>query len=593
MPSPSGSIAAQYAQQWADADSAPDVVEFLRARPGTSAREMADVLLVDQRLRWTRGIGQSVDEYFRRFPEVADDEALRLELVTEEYDYRTRAGESIDADQLLSRYSETSDLELSKVFRQVGHDEIASPTDLICALFAESDVMPALMSELTGSVAARLEEVKRKRRDVPPLGKCEVFSALPTKVVRRIEGAMVHVEFPEGEIFIRQGTPGTSLVVITEGVADIVSADEGGERHLIGRAGRGHVLGEMSLLGDQPRSADAIARTIVKALELPAETFHQLAQQHPQICVVLTNLVASRLGGRGRDALADKMLSGYRIKRRLGRGGMAVVYEAIETASDRHVALKMMSHRLVYDEEALNRFQREADIVESFDHPNICQTYGRFAAFHTYFIVMEFCDGVTLYELLQHDEDLPQSEIKKIVGQIAAALQHAHRAGIAHRDIKPSNVMMLRDGTVKLMDFGLATPVDGDDADENDGSLIGTPRYMAPEQLLGGRAIEASDYFSLGALVHELITHRPLFETNDFGELLQQHSAWNPDSFGKVCPAADEHVQAAFAQALNKDLLKRNLDLDTIAAWAASIDMTTIDVAHALFDSEWEARDAS
>ncbi|NIP84961.1 MAG: cyclic nucleotide-binding domain-containing protein, partial [Planctomycetales bacterium] len=109
------------------------------------------------------------------------------------------------------------------------------------------------------------------------------------------------VQFAKGQLLVRQGTPATSLLVITEGVVDIVSQDQEGQRHVVGRAGRGHVLGEMSLLGDQPRTADVVARSEVAALELPAATFHQLAARHPRILVVLTHLVASRLGGRGRD----------------------------------------------------------------------------------------------------------------------------------------------------------------------------------------------------------------------------------------------------------------------------------------------------
>jgi serine/threonine-protein kinase len=235
------------------------------------------------------------------------------------------------------------------------------------------------------------------------------------------------------------------------------------------------------------------------------------------------------------------------------------------------VALKMMSHRLVYDAESSKRFQREADIIQSLDHPNICRMHGRFAAFHTFFIVMEYCDGMTLDELLQRHGSLPPVEIQKILGQIAAALWHAHQADIAHRDIKPSNVMILRDGTVKLMDFGLATPLSGEAADDDE-SLLGTPRYMAPEQLLGGRADATADYFSLGALAYELVTCRPLFTTNDLAELLHLHGTSLPASFAAACPDAESAIGQAFAHALDKDVMTRKLDLAEIATWAAPVD---------------------
>ncbi len=339
------------------------------------------------------------------------------------------------------------------------------------------------------------------------------------------------------------------------------------------------MLGEMSLLGDQPRTADVVARSEVAALELPAATFHQLAARHPRILVVLTHLVASRLGGRGRDVLADKTLAGYRIIRRLGRGGMAVVYEAVATESGEVVALKMMSHRLVYDAESAKRFQQEADIVQSLDHPNICRMYDRFAAFHTYFIVMQYCDGWTLEELLHRRGRLPPEEIRKILGQLAAALQHAHQAGIAHRDIKPSNVMILRNGTVKLMDFGLATPLDdAAEEEEEDESLAGTPRYMAPEQLLGGRAEASADYFSLGAVAYELVTCRPLFATNDLAALLRLHRTALPASFAAACPQAEAQVAEAFAHALDQDVMTRQLDLGHLASWAAPVDTAALGI---------------
>ncbi len=563
-------LAAQFANLWKLDKDLPDVFAFLQEHSQASPRETADVLLVDQRLRWKRSVGISVEEYLRRCPQLAGQEALRLELITEEFAYREQAGEAVELDEFLARFPELGELGFLEVSHHASQPDIASPTDLICQLFGESDVVPVLRDELSESLVARVKAIKNERPQAPRLQSCDVFAALPTKVVRRIEDQMTAVQFPAGEVLIRQGTPGTSLLVITAGVVDIISQDQRGQRHLVGRAGRGHVLGEMSLLSDQPRTADAVAHSDVAALELPAAIFHQLAAQHPRLCVVLTNLVANRLGGRGRDVLADKLLGGYRILRRLGRGGMAVVYKAVDVESGKVVALKMMSHRLVYDAESAKRFQREADIVQALDHPGICRVQGRFGAFHTFFIVMEYCDGLPLDELLQRRGQLPPGETRKILGQLAAALHHAHQAGIAHRDIKPSNVMILRDGSVKLMDFGLATLFGGGGEEEE--SLAGTPRYMAPEQFRGGPAGVRGDYFSLGALAYELVTSRPLFATNDLAELFNLHGAWQPPSFAAVCPQAEVAIREAFAHALDKEVTTRELDLAAIASWAAPLD---------------------
>src|SRR5690606_14782212 len=128
--------------------------------------------------------------------------------------------------------------------------------------------------------------------------------------------------------------------------------------------------------------------------------------------------VATRLGGMVRDVLAGKTLEGYRFERQLGQGGMSVVYQATEAASNRSVALKMMSHRLVYDTIALQRFQREAGLIEQLQHENIVQMLGRFRAFHTYFIVMEYCDGQSLDAVLRNRRGLKEPEIRKILGQV-------------------------------------------------------------------------------------------------------------------------------------------------------------------------------
>jgi CRP-like cAMP-binding protein len=398
---------------------------------------------------------------------------------------------------------------------------------------------------------------------------CLLFASLPERVADILEQHMHEQHFAIDEYLIRQGQTGDSLMVIRSGIVQIGSTDERGNRHWIARSGRGQVLGEMSLLTGEPRTADVIASRPVRAMVLPVVEFHRLAKQHPEITLVLSNIVARRLGAADQDVLAGKTLGGWLFHGRLGKGGMSVVYHA-EDRQGRQAALKMMSHRLVYDETACRQFQREADIVQSFDHPNIVRMHDRFAAFHTYFLAMEYCEGRTLDVFLKNIGRLPEAEVRKIVGQLAAGLHYAHAAGVIHRDIKPSNVMVMKDGTIKLMDFGLARPVD-EIPSPYDAAIVGTPAYMAPEQLAGEPLTVAADFFGLGAVIWEMLTGRRLFGNLTLGELLSQHSNWTPPSVRERIPHVSDELTSVVERCLARSPLDRRLDLQTLSPWAAPL----------------------
>jgi CRP-like cAMP-binding protein len=401
------------------------------------------------------------------------------------------------------------------------------------------------------------------------LGRDRLFATLPADALRLLEECMAEETFAAGSLLLSQGEPGTALLVVCDGQVEISVCDGGEQRHVISQCGPGDVLGEMALLTAEPRTADARALTPVRARILPAESFHRLARESPEISVVLTDLVAARLGRAGRDALAGKTLAGYQIIRRLGRGGMAVVYEAREAATRRRVALKMMSHRLVYDRNAQARFQREADLIESFRHENIIRLFGRFAAFHTWFMVMEFCDGRSLDVLIEERGRLPADACRRIVGQLARGLLHAHAAGVVHRDLKPSNVLVSHTGTVQLSDFGLAlTAVEGD----SPRVIVGTPQYMSPEQLAGEPVDRRTDYFALGCVLWEMLTGAPLVPESRLEDIMRRHAAWSvpvpPDDLTAVDPLLMELLQ----QCLQRSAADRRVDLEAVAGWAAPLD---------------------
>ena len=207
-----------------------------------------------------------------------------------------------------------------------------------------------------------------------------------------------------------------------------------------------------------------------------------------------------------------RQISHYRLLRPLGRGGMGVVHLAEDVELGRQVAIKLLLERREARPADAARFRREARAAASLDHPNIGTVYEAGEHEGARFLVMAYYDGTTLAQLLARapERRLPGVDAAAITGQLAAALAAAHAAGIVHRDLKPETVMVLADGRVKLLDFGLARWVDTPAITE-EGIAIGTAAYMAPEQLRGERTGPAADLWALGVVVYEMLAGRRPF----------------------------------------------------------------------------------
>jgi CRP-like cAMP-binding protein len=392
------------------------------------------------------------------------------------------------------------------------------------------------------------------------------FESLNDEILAIILTNMSTERFQPGDFLIRQGDPGTSLMVVEEGEVE-VSLEAGGRHHLLKRTGAGEVLGEMALLTKAPRMANVKALTPVSARVMSAERFDELAARHPRISALLTLLLASRLGNLRHDAMTGNTFQGYRIRRTVGLGGMSVVYEA-EDPSGRRVALKMMSHRLLYDPVARQHFHREADIVESFDHPNIARLYGRFEAFRTSFLVMELCEGISIQNALSSGGVLPEPVVRAILGQASRAIAHAHQAGIVHRDIKPANIMVGLDGTVKLIDFGLAGQLDHDSLAP---AFFGTPHYMAPEQMAGDSVGKSIDLFALGHVAYEMLTGESLFLEEEFLKLREEVIRCDISGRLEALSPFSAELQGVLGGLLRRDPADRRLDFEQVGGWAAPV----------------------
>ena len=413
-------------------------------------------------------------------------------------------------------------------------------------------------------------------RDVLVLASCP-FASLSADLRSALLALMVLREFGAGQHLIRQGDPGDCLLVILSGTAEAFIRHAASRQMKVGEFGPGDVVGEIGPLTGEARTADVVAGTTVRALRLSVADFDRAAAANPEVRLLLTNVVADRLGAATYDGLSGKDIHGYRIVRCVGRGGMGIVYEATRLSSGETVAVKMLKHSLLYHLGAIQRFRQEADALKSLHHESIARLYEYFAAYGTHFLVMEFCAGSTLQELIAGGRPLDERVVRHIVGQLAGALQNVHTHGLIHSDIKPSNVMIGRDGLVKLLDFGLVRTgatwlASSASASTQSVDLKGTLRYMAPEQFNKHDPIDRRvDLYGLACLAYEALSGRPVVDASDLEGIIGQKLGFVLPAPKEIGLGISEEMYTFLAQGLNRHPEQRMIDLEKVARWAGPV----------------------
>jgi eukaryotic-like serine/threonine-protein kinase len=240
-----------------------------------------------------------------------------------------------------------------------------------------------------------------------------------------------------------------------------------------------------------------------------------------------------------------------RIIEEIGAGGMAVVYKAIQEPLGRTVAVKALKSAMATDKQFSARFMREAHFMASMQHENVLHVYDFLFFGGTCFIILEFVEGIDLYDLLEKCQRLPVEVASIIALQTARALDHAHFRGIIHRDIKPANIMISKSGTVKLMDFGIARDDSLQDLTET-GAGLGTPSYMSPEQIVGEKLDFRTDVFSLGIVLYQTLTGRKPFLEDDLRSVMHKIRLERYTSPRKLNPAVPRSLERILARCMEK-----------------------------------------
>ncbi len=349
-------------------------------------------------------------------------------------------------------------------------------------------------------------------------------------------------------------------------------------------------------LDREQRFADLVSSLLERFQGGEQLVFQQVAELHPEFAsdlreiwgtLIVTDVAAlearlsddeSRSASRSRSSSSDaspqaskfnlpRDIGDYELLEVIGRGGMGVVYRALQRSLNREVAVKMIQENRPLDPESRMRFITEAEATARLQHPSIVPVYEVSEIDGQPFFSMQLIRGETLASVLRQGP-MPQRQAASILSAVSHAIHYAHSQGILHRDIKPSNIMLEAGGRVCVTDFGLAKLVDSHDSLTRTGATIGTPSYMAPEQASGrtGQVNARSDVYSLGAVLYHALTGRPPFVADSPFQLAMQILEHDPPPVRFFEPSIDRDLEMIVAKSIQKPLDLRYPSADELAA---------------------------
>ena len=343
--------------------------------------------------------------------------------------------------------------------------------------------------------------------------------------------------------------------------------------------------GERTAFLDKTCGADAELRKEVESLLAASEDSDSFLEKSP---------VADLPADAEDPKLEGRVVSHYRILEEVGRGGMGIVYRAMDTKLDRPVALKVLPDAFAQDKDRLQRFEREARVLASLNHPNIATIHEIGHLGEVPFLVLELVPGETLADASAKSDRLPLEEALPLFKQIAEAMEAAHDRKIIHRDLKPANFKITPDGKVKVLDFGLAKAFEEDAAagtptsaitgiqGTRSGIILGTATYMSPEQARGKRVDQRTDIWAFGCCLYETLVGEPLFHGATISDTIAQILSNEPD-WEALPETTPESIRRVLRRCLNKNPQRRFRD-----AWDIRVELE-----EALNEPAWAPKEAA
>lgn len=401
-----------------------------------------------------------------------------------------------------------------------------------------------------GSRSRRPRKPRMSEKDHEFLRGAQVFSAVPGEARSRLIACMTPMEVGSGQRFIRQGEEGDSLYLIREGSC-VVKVARDGEEETVAVRKAGEVVGEMAIYTGERRMAHVDAETDMVVWRMSRLEFDQLCLAFPALREFVTRIVTTRLCGSSQTPA--RTIGRYTITDMIGEGDWTIVYRGVHEPLNMPVAIKMLKHTLAMDADFLQKFHSEAKVVSRFNHQNIVRVHDIEHLYRTVFVVMEYLAGHSLDSIIEKTPRLPLHRVLGLLIQIGLGLEYGHNQGIVHQALKPANVFVEEGDRAKIVDFGLAYPT----GFGGNSRPVGTNRYMAPEQMLGGVIDERTDIYSLGVTAYEMATAANPFQGNDVRGIMKASTETPVPDPRLLNPDLPPEFSAFITRATRKDPSER------------------------------------